>query len=604
MPRRNQFQQKFGKGPDCEEENDVTKNRRTYCCGCGKFEISSHPCFPTCRKCGKQFAGGTGCHTMAFCGSFPCYGCCPQSPSPSPESHTNPALSNPEPALKGVDYPVLKITFPNLKIIMGQLYDFLLSDRLLEIDLDRKHYRAIFKAFYSRDSFIYMVYNTVLPEIRDLQDKVVTVDNLHMIRQEQIKQPGIWDSPHGGYLDFVPSRLVQHYWRPYIGQSGIPKYRVSTHHKNIQGGEQRQANFLRLWEIPFPPNVDNLVKGVFKNFLETVMCRAFHSLPPSTLEELFGSCLEGEYSGMGLNVVSPLYQGKRLATMTRYIIWSIFRKANSEDQSKWSPSRRPLFTRRDYCNLLREAMLNHSPLNLDQALPEDTDQIPWGVLGGEEDLEDPGSWFKTTIASLQGDDTSSDNLTPDDFIRPVGTSKASIGLVFGCVPPHTYKANDRSGSTSFHHLPWGLKESSLDESNSLIWSYSLQRFALIPSGFQSHPPNPFRVKFLKDSTQKLILRSKLRIIIMCGKEVEQVVLPDKISVSAHSYITFMLHNVECRAWVEHDGSIFRFISGITDVKLRPTFFESTLVFRGWYDEKLGRIPPISPQDLDSTYSYR
>lgn len=541
---------------------------------------------------------------------------------------------------------------------MGQLYDFLLSDRPLEIDLDRKHYRAVFKAFHSRDSFIDMVYNTVLPEIRDLQDKVLAVDHLHMIRQEQIKQLGIWDSPHGGYLDFVTSRLVQHYWRPYIGQAGIPKYRVSTHHKNIQGGhqnslhywiitkgEQRQANFLRLWAIPFPPNVDNLVKGVFENFLETVMCRAFHSLPPSTLEELFGSCLEGEYSGMGLNVVSPLYQGKRLATMTRHIMcqkwdtspdpdicrWSIVRKANSEDQSKWSPSRRPLFTRRDYCNLLREAMLKHSPLDLNQALPEDTDQIPWGVLGGEEDLEDPGSWFKKTIASLQGEGTSSDNLTPDDFIRPVGTSKASIGLVFGCVPPHTYKADDRSGSTSFHHLPWGLKESGLDESNSLIWSYSLQKFALIPGDFQSHPPNPLRIKFLKEATQKLILRSKLRIIIMCGKEVEQVVLPDKISVSAHSYITFMLHNVECRAWVEHDGSrilrlfiqspsplselwssngrtahritsIFRFISGITGVKLRPMFFESTLVvtlvFRGWYDEKLGRIPPIGPQDLD------
>ncbi|KAJ6125273.1 hypothetical protein N7471_012590 [Penicillium samsonianum] len=118
---------------------------------------------------------------------------------------------------------------------------------------------------------------------------------------------------------------------------------------------------------------------------------------------------------------------------------------------------------------------------------------------------------------------------------------------------------------------------------------------------------------------------------MCGKEVEQVVLPDKIYVSAHSYITFMLHNVECRAWVEHDGSrilrlfiqspsplselwssngrtahritsIFRFISRITRVKLCPTFFESTLVVTlvliGWYDEKLGRIPPIGPQDLD------
>ncbi|CAG8068722.1 unnamed protein product [Penicillium olsonii] len=137
------------------------------------------------------------------------------------------------------------------------------------------------------------------------------------------------------------------------------------------------------------------------------------------------------------------------------------------------------------------------------------------------------------------------------------------------------------------------------------------------------------VQFLKTATKKLILGSKLRIIIMSGKEVEPVVLPDDILISGH--ITLMLDDVECHAWVEHDGGrilrlfvrspsplselrssngrmacqitrVFRLISGLTGVKIHPAFFESTLVetliIRGWYDEKIGQIQPVSPGNLD------
>ncbi|CAG8120048.1 unnamed protein product [Penicillium olsonii] len=680
MPPGSRFKRKLDQGPKYKEERDTKKKQRAYCRDCGAFEESDHACYPICRRCSLRFIAGTGCDPMAYCGLFPCCGCC-EPHAPSPESH----LESP---IDGVDYPVLKVLrqcshtathtdqeppsqvlCPDLQAIMAQLCDFLLSDRPLEIKLDRQPYRAIFEAFRSQDSFIELAYSTVLPEIKALQGKLVTVDTLHTIRQQQLKQRDIWDQPHGGYLDFVTDLRSRTYWRPYIGQASVPKFQISAHHKNIQAGhqdslhywiiargEQRVANFIRLWAIPFPPNALGLVKEAFENFLETVMCRAFHSLPPSALEELFGPCLddEGRYSGMGLNVVSPLYQGKLGIPGLRAIIqqcdnlpdpdiwaWSALRKVNRKQQSKWSPSARHSFTKKDYYNILREAtsgsLIGNHPFDINQCLPPEADLIPWGELDPKEP-QDTGCWFKTTISNLQEqmtvlstseEDTPLDTSTPNEFIRPVGTSDVPIGIVFGCVPSHEYTTHHGSGSPVLHHLPWGLKESEFDESNSLIWSYNLQKFTLIPGGFQSRPPNLPMIRFLRTATKKLILGSKLRIIIMSGKEVEPVVLPDDNLISGH--ITLMLDDVECQAWVEHDGArilrlfvrspsplselwasngrmacqitrVFRLVSGLTSVKIHPAFFESTLVvtliIRGWYDEKIGQITPVSPEDLD------
>ena len=139
--------------------------------------------------------------------------------------------------------------------------------------------------------------------------------------------------------------------------------------------------------------------------------------------------------------------------------------------------------------------------------------------------------------------------------------------------------------------------------NSLIWSYDLQKFTLIPGTFQSRPPKTLEIEFLKQSTQKLILGSRLRVILMCGDKVERIVLPDTISSSGQ--IIILLNHVEFHAWVERDGckirrlfirspspiselwashgrvayqitSVFQFISEITDVKLRSAFYELTL----------------------------
>ncbi|KAJ5738924.1 hypothetical protein N7493_002079 [Penicillium malachiteum] len=96
---------------------------------------------------------------------------------------------------------------------MAQLYDLLSSDRPLEVELDHKPYRTIFEAFRGRGPFIDMVYSTILPEIKDLQGEKITIDSLHDIRQQQTKEPMTWETPFGGYLDFVTDRRDYGYWR-------------------------------------------------------------------------------------------------------------------------------------------------------------------------------------------------------------------------------------------------------------------------------------------------------------------------------------------------------------------------------------------------------
>ncbi|KAJ6020676.1 hypothetical protein N7540_006180 [Penicillium herquei] len=340
--------------PRIPDEESSSRTRRSWCPSCGKLELPSHCCMPICGRCGNTYPGGTGsgCECPpGFCGSFPCCGCC-EVPESSPSS---------EPVSKTCDYPSLTFTFPDLRAVMNQLYEFLQSNHPIEFEFDRKPYQSVFALFKSENNFsnakpqapfIDFAYEAVLPTIRNLQGKEVTLSTLQSIRQDQTKDPGIWSAPHGGYLDFITDQRLQDYWRPYVGQSTAPRFRVTTHHRRIQarstdclhywiiykGDGQRLANFIRLWKIPFPENVDWLVKIVLENFLEQVMCRAFHSLPPSTLEEMFGTA-PGGYSGMGLNVISPLYQGKSIAPTVRHVMCQRWDNSPDSDICQWSKFR-------------------------------------------------------------------------------------------------------------------------------------------------------------------------------------------------------------------------------------------------------------------------
>ncbi|KAB8216336.1 hypothetical protein BDV33DRAFT_207507 [Aspergillus novoparasiticus] len=51
---------------------------------------------------------------------------------------------------------------------------------------------------------------------------------------------------------------------------------------------------------------------ICQNILELAMCRAFQSLPPSSLTQIFGEDADNPYTCVGLNIVSPLFPGLNL----------------------------------------------------------------------------------------------------------------------------------------------------------------------------------------------------------------------------------------------------------------------------------------------------
>lgn len=231
------------------------------------------------------------------------------------------------------------------------------------------------------------------------------------------------------------------------------------------------ASFIRLWTVPFPPGIDGTTQLVFENFLEKIMCRSFQSLPAPILEEFFGPCPQGQYSKIGLNIMSPLLQGKEVGPVIRHKIvqfleespdpeireWPTIRrhvklKAGLSSEKDKLPIRRPM-DEKDYYAAIRHA-IETSPHHRETLLVQTDDDI-WGPLEGA--LLDVESWFQSTSAKFQQEHSSSDI----EFVRPVGNSEASIGIILDLVPLHGYVIADKTVE-----LPWGLWESGFEESNS------------------------------------------------------------------------------------------------------------------------------------------
>ncbi|GAB1197122.1 hypothetical protein APSETT444_006409 [Aspergillus pseudonomiae] len=210
--------------------------------------------------------------------------------------------------------------------------------------------------------------------------------------------------------------------------------------------------------------------------------------------------------------------------------------------------------------------------------------------------------------------------TGAEMIGPIGSSEASIGVVFETTPLHDY---DESGEVI--SIPWGLRESGFRASNSLIWPFDLQRYAYIPKSFQVQSFSTSERNILRDASQELIAGTRLRVIIMCG-DIEEIILPTNakkvvLTLNDMTYNTWVemqqkkIARIFIRAptplselWASHGRqayeltSIFKFVSAITHVQIFPSFYECSmalaLIVRRWADERDGKIPPVSPADLE------
>lgn len=472
---------------------------------------------------------------------------------------------------------------------------------------------------------------------------------LHHVHQQQ-DPDAFAGTANGGYLDYVVDRRFPSYWRAYVGQSTNLKARLTQHSTAIRhgaenslhyyivkaGGGERNANMIRLWLLPNLGEPLETTLILFNNVLEMTMCRAFQTLPPHTLKEAFGP---QEYTGVGLNIVSPLLQGKELPPTARGKCISLLEASPDPEIRTWPQIRRKqkelhntkagggsrMRSRRRvtagdcYAALLAAIKDNHDLHNVLSLHPDDD---PF-----EERQVDPvidvDAWFGSTSAKLQ-QKTTTDS---DEFVRPVGTPRALVAIILDrAAPTHSYE----DGKV---HLPFGLRESGFTESNSLIWTFDLRKFAFVPQTFQIAPPSPADMEVIRNSTRELLVQSNLRIILLCSRNAEMVAFGRESDEVTFSEITLKLHDLYFQAWLEIGNgkiqrmfirspapvtslwasngtetyklsTLFRFVATLSKISIFSGFYESALalalIIRGWDDEKNGRIEKATQATLEPT----
>ncbi|KAE8367186.1 hypothetical protein BDV27DRAFT_155154 [Aspergillus caelatus] len=394
-----------------------------------------------------------------------------------------------------------------------------------------------------------------MPRMLSVDDKETPLqptlpELLHAIRHKQASNPSTWEVPHRGYLDFVTQALLPTYLRNYVGQSNKPKLRIPQHIRETLAGSRRSLHyyiinndgecsrhtkFIRLWTIPFPPRTDTIITLVLDNFLEMVICRAFQSLPVSSLEEIFGPCPEGQYFEIGLDVISPLLQGRFLSPFSRHKVVQLLSDSPDHEIREWA-------LHRNSENHQLRRTLNSGELpaistssSLEEAPLIQASEHIWGPL--QVHIIDPQSWFRSTIAKLQQNDSTIG--AGVDMISPIGSSEASIGIAFEPTPLHNY---DKSGQAI--SIPWGLREGGFRASNSLIWPFDLQRYTYMSESYQVQSFSTSKRNILRDASQQLIAGTRLRVIIMCG-DIEEIIHPTNAKK-----VVLTLNDMAYNTWVE------------------------------------------------------
>ncbi|CAG8385922.1 unnamed protein product [Penicillium salamii] len=537
-----------------------------------------------------------------------------------------------------------------VKMPMMESTILFLVHRLYTDDIDDpliKHvaYQSVIDAVGGEKDFVQMIVNAIDPRVLALQGKMITVERLDSIRLSQSQESNPWPHSGGGYCDFITDSRDTGYWRGYVGQASILSHRISQHCRAIRGGKNdalhyhiitkpsaaghRYGNFIRLWTVDFPICTPTSTKEVFENILEMAFTRAFQTLSPSILEKYFGPCPEGSYSNLGLNVIPPLMQGRELAPTVRGKYADLLGYSSDPEISEWPSIRakqklRSKASEKSLVEAQRQPRLNHQEnihalydaIKIVDGLSNirpwpSKDKVYWAPLETTLPPFEINVWFAEKSTFLLNE-----SCTDLDIAIPIGTVAAFIGIVLDSIPTHTY------GTIS---LPWGLRESGFTDANSLIWFANFQKYKLIPDTFRVSTARDEEVKFLSKMTQELLMRSNLRVILLCGDIAEQAALREQDLEN-----NFILDLQGCRyeAWLRIQGNemerifvrspapllklwsnkgpasvrigtLFRFVSAITNTRLSTTFFESALtvalIIRGWDDERFKRIEPLQPE---------
>ncbi|KAF3393630.1 hypothetical protein DPV78_009845 [Talaromyces pinophilus] len=344
-----------------------------------------------------------------------------------------------------------------------------------------------------------------------------------IIKKQSLRYNDNYWPVNSGYADIVLDDRVKEYWRSYIGQAGIPLQRFIDHLKGAmrskpttlhyfviwKGLGYRSMNFLRLWTLPGPDSrfYHEEKSYIFSNVLEMVFCRVFQSLPQESLQDFFPEIKNQVYAGLGLNIMSPLYQGFTVHYSVRHRFalraelsqdpeiqeWPSFRtrtqgsRTSSSMRYKWDKF---AMKQKDYLQMFMDKFREQINGDTEMQVPLSP---PDSNASDDFDME---VWCHTLKNEL-GRDT----LHRPRIVEPIGTVDARIGIILNEPVLNAEGTRDL--------LPFGFQESGFIETNSLIWCYDPRQHSL-----QAYSENHEVPTILAQSNSKLIKSSNLQVVLL------------------------------------------------------------------------------------------
>lgn len=363
----------------------------------------------------------------------------------------------------------------------------------------------------------------------------------------------------GGYADGVFDDRLPDYVRFYVGQSSRLRVRISAEHSakilngNVKalhyfvlarGRGHRSARFLRLWTCPPGPSQtepenresEGATQSRFEltqNLLKMTFCRAFESLPASILTQFFGPAA---YSNVGLNNLPPLFQGGKFPSFKRARYLECHRASPDPDISAFVDIRKAqkaqernakcqsmTYLRGDY----RQAIYN---------LVEETG-LSAASLSCFTSPADGAQWTPQIESELRALETEMRNDLCQEsrsFSAPFGTPRAKLGIVL---------CSESTGIKQDGHEIQPLQGLRLDEKNALIWTSSFERMGSGPSGNAANLDLRRRIASMNHS---IIMRTGVRVVILCGLKAEQDILSafqDQLSGPYELFLRNYAHSI-------------------------------------------------------------
>ncbi|KNG82593.1 hypothetical protein ANOM_009750 [Aspergillus nomiae NRRL 13137] len=380
--------------------------------------------------------------------------------------------------------------------------------------------------------------------------ELLTKQRLNSIQQKQFYTPDPWPV-NSGYLDFVSDTTDTAYLRFYVGQAEKTVFRIKMHIRNIllgahntlhyyviwKGKGHRVANFLRLWVLNLPEGVDNAIKLVLNNILEMTMCCCFQSLPTNLLERWLENPVKSPYWGKGLNVITPLVQDSPDPDIRA---WPEVRHKQIQEERSQSKSQNrrvpPLPGVSEYFRALEEAVQSsvgpHSMFNVESACSEKEYSLP--------DFEQ----YAEQLTKITG--------TCPNLLPPFGDLTARIGIIL----EHGYftTTEDTPSVKSKLDLPWGLSHTGFDEKNCLIWPFRFQDNQEVANLNNVKSLTTEEANVLGQLNHQLIINSDLKVIIMSGESIHDLILTSHRADSKLVPTSLHLRGYSIQAYIEATGS--------------------------------------------------